>query len=385
MRHIVFIQHGDFGAAVHHFAAGGEEQYRDQRRSVAFVQRLAETAPVTVVCLGTVTQSEELSPNLTALHVAKAELTGARAAALLRDLVPSHLILRTPHLGFLREAVSAGTPVLPCFADMFDTGGPRRWLAHRRLAAVLKACNAPCVCNHSLNASRSMIGALDLSADRIVPWDWSPVPVNPSPPSSFGTLTEPRLFFAGAMTEAKGLSDLIRAVALLVSRGIAAHLAIAGPGDTEGWSYLAQDLELGGQVRCLGRIANAQVRQHMAQSDFVVVPSRHNYPEGLPNVIYEALAARSVLVVSDHPAFVGRLLDGQTCLMFRAGAPEELAVRIATACSDPDLRRHLSEAAGPAHDELYVGLEWTELMQTFLDDPEDRTGWVKANALSDYL
>ena len=39
----------------------------------------------------------------------------------------------------------------------------------------------------------------------------------------------------------------------------------------------------------------------MSAHDIVIVPSRHDYPEGLPMTIYEALAMRTPLVVSDHP------------------------------------------------------------------------------------
>jgi hypothetical protein len=38
-------------------------------------------------------------------------------------------------------------------------------------------------------------------------------------------------------------------------------------------------------------------------------------------------------------------------------------------------------SSAAAHDGLYVGVEWIELVRTFLDDPVDRTGWVRRFAL----
>jgi glycosyltransferase involved in cell wall biosynthesis len=43
----------------------------------------------------------------------------------------------------------------------------------------------------------------------------------------------------------------------------------------------------------LGVIAAEPVLDEMRNSDAVVVPSRHDYSEGLPNTIFEALASRS--------------------------------------------------------------------------------------------
>jgi len=44
----------------------------------------------------------------------------------------------------------------------------------------------------------------------------------------------------------------------------------------------------------------------MRSADAIVIPSRHEYPEGLPLTIYEALAARTPIVASDHQCFSAR-------------------------------------------------------------------------------
>ena len=140
----------------------------------------------------------------------------------------------------------------------------------------------------------------------------------------------PSAFFAGALTDAKGIGDCLQATSLLQKRGIHLTFAFAGPGDVEMWRARAVELGVGDQVQFLGLIPNTSVRQRMIENDIVIVPSRHDYAEGLPNAIYEALASRTPLIISDHPAFANRLQSGENCLIFRAADASSLADRITT-------------------------------------------------------
>jgi glycosyltransferase involved in cell wall biosynthesis len=151
------------------------------------------------------------------------------------------------------------------------------------------------------------------------------------------------------------------------------------------WRRRAEELGVGDSVRFLGVIPNAAVRERMIKNDLVIVPSRHEYAEGLPNTIYEGLASRTPLIISDHPAFAKRLHDGDDCLVFRAGDASSLADRIAIALSDAALYARLSEQSATAHASLYVGLNWVDLISIFLNDPRNRTGWVEANSLARFL
>jgi hypothetical protein len=119
----------------------------------------------------------------------------------------------------------------------------------------------------------------------------------------------------------------------------------------------------------------------MRASDIVVVASRHDYPEGLPNTLCEGLASRTPVVISDHPAFASRLADGRDCLIFAAGDAASLADRISELAGDPALYAALSLNAPKAYASLYFGLEWTQLVRTFIADPTNATGWVERNSL----
>jgi glycosyltransferase involved in cell wall biosynthesis len=380
---ILFFQHGDFGEAYQRFTSGGPETYRDQRVSVDFVADLRHAHQVTTLAICDRPHHEVLSDNLVTIGIdAKTAYEPAAMKSLLASINPDLIVCRTPHTAVLRWARHRRIPTLPLFADLFGTGGLKQRLKNLILGRLLRADAFPCVANHSLNASRSLATALFQSESRIVPWDWSRLPVHPVAKPAPADPARLQAFFAGMLSEAKGIGDCLEATARLRDRGIWLTFEFAGPGPQEVWQDRAAALGIADRIRFAGRIAHAEVRQRMRDSDLVVVPSRHDYAEGLPNTIYEALASRSPLVMSDHPAFAGRLREGQDCLVFRAADPASLADRIADLAADPGLYTRLSQNAAAAHDTLYVGLEWTRLVRAFLEDPRNATGWVAAHSLS---
>lgn len=381
MDSVLFVQHGDYRDAYLRFAEGGSETYRDQRKSVDFVSALAPARRVTTLMLGAREYRDVLAPNLSAWGVRKGELSGGKIADILDTLAVTHLVLRSPHIGFLTEAVRRDIWILPCFADLFRQGGLYQRVRNYRMRRALLQAKAPCVSNHSLNASRSLVSVLGIPPGRIVPWDWSKVPLAGPPKAGVADPSRPTIFFAGAMTEAKGVGDCLEAVALLAKSGLDFTLSLAGGGDLEPWRVRAQSLGVSDRVTFLGVIPNAQVREEMRRHDFVLVSSRHSYAEGLPNTIYEALASRSVLIMSDHPAFRGRLTPDRDCLVFQAAHPEELARCLRTGTDNRQLYETISGNAASAHDQLYVGMEWSALVSSFLADPDNGPGWVEKHSL----
>jgi glycosyltransferase involved in cell wall biosynthesis len=377
---ILFIQYGDYAEAYDRLSRGEPETYRDQYRSVAHVAALAGArSEVTTIALCETAYARELAPGLQAIGMRRSALDSGEAERLLTRLAPDRLVCRTPHPGVLAAARRLRIPTLPCFADLFGTG-LGGLLYRARLRRALAGENVPCVGNHSLNASRSVVVAGLAPASRVVPWDWSRLQPDPVAKTGVADRRAPRLFFAGKMAAEKGLGDAIAALAPLHERGLVARLTVAGAGDPAPWQEQAARLGMGDHVSFLGRIANTEVRRQMALHDAVLVPSRHAYPEGLPNTIYEALASRSALILSDHPAFLSRLPD-TACLMVPEADPAALAAAVGRLADEPELYARLSSAAPAALNGLYVGLEWPRLVDAFLADPQNRSGWVAGNSL----
>ena len=384
-RAILFVQHGDFAEAVENIRNGLPETYRDQYASVNFVSDLSSDYDVIVLAFGEQEYRVQISSGLVGLKRSRSSLTSKRIAEIFEEFRPTHLILRTPHTGFLREAAKRRIFVLPIFADIFRINNFKSAIEIFFLRRALRRVSAPCYSNHSLNASMSMNRYLKLPLNKILPWDWSRVPMVEQPKQSVARQGELQAFFAGALTKDKGVGDCLEAVKLLSDRGFLIRMSFAGDGDRIFWQDYAGDLGIASRVEFLGKISNVEVRALMRSHDFVIVPSRHEYPEGLPNTIYEALASRSVLLISDHPAFQGRLVPDHECLVFTAAQPDSLANAIERASGDQELYAAISRNSHDAHDRLYVGIEWSKVVSRFLEDPCDHRGWVEGRSLQSII
>lgn len=378
---LLFFQFGDFAADWLRLGSGAQETYRDQRASVDYAAGLARDYEVTVISVCGRSYAEDLAPGLRAVGIHD-RIPRNDLNAILAGISPDLLICRSPRLAVLQFAQERKIRTLPSFADIFERRGLRGRLRCWQLGRALRGDHIPCVANHSLNASLSVVDALGIRPDRVVPWDWTRISAEPDPKSGPSTPGALRVFYAGALSEAKGVGDAVVAIAHLRRKGLTVSLTLAGPGDPAPFRTRAKTLGVADGVKVAGLLPHEDVRREMAAHDVVIVPSRHAYPEGLPNVIYEGLASRSPLVISDHPAFRGRLKDGEACLEFRASDPRSLAATLTRLLDDPSLYGRLSAGAAEALDRLYVGVDWTELVDMFLADPANSSEWVGRNSLS---
>lgn len=379
---VLILQYGDYGEAYHRFQAGGPENYRDQRHSVNFIASLSPKYEVITVCISECPHDEQLAPGLRSIGILEEQFRNQSwLLSLLDRLMPDVFLLRIPDVRSLKWVVKHRIPTLPVFADFFGGGGIRDRLMRWRLRRLLQQCIRPCVANHSLSASESL-SSLGLSPAEIVPWEFQQLqPIGEA--KTRQAIDQPfRLFFAGMLIESKGVGDCIEAVAILRAVGHQVELTLVGQGDTRCWVERAQKFGVEEYVHLVGLIPSDQIPVQMREHDAVLVPSRHNYAEGLPNTFFEALASRSPLIASDHPAFAKRLTHEKAILQFRSAHPESLAEQIQRLIQDPDLYARLSQESPTALASLYVGIEWTKLITLFLEDPRNTQGWVQAYTLA---
>lgn len=379
---LTFVQYaGDYREAFERFAAGGKATYQAQRYSVDFVGSLAaRLEQVSVVCAtGDAPSDVMLANGVRAVNVGLgAPLDVDRLIAAVAATRPDRLCLVTPVAGLIRWGIARRLPMLLTLADSFKQGTLREKISAWRLSRLLAHERVEWIGNHQLNACLSLL-SIGAPPAKVIPWDWPPS-FNPHDrPAKTRSAGPARLVYVGAIEEAKGVGDVLEAIALLRAEGLAVEATFYGGLKAPDLPAMAERLGLGDAARFAGLVANEDVPGIMAAADYVVVPSRHEYPEGLPLTIYEALASRTPLVASDHPMFRGALVDGQSARIFTASSPRALADAVAGLERAPDLYAALSEGSAPAWDALQLPVTYGALVQHWLDGDE---GWLADHAVA---
>ena len=376
MRLTIVQYAGDYREAWERFDRGGKATYQAQRYSVGFVAALAERVEqVAVVCALTDEPYDVVLPNRV-----RAVGAGFKPGFHPRELVPvvartepDRLSLTTPMVPLLKWARQRRLRTLVPLADSFQKGGLRTQLRHRRLARELNRPGVEWVGNHGISACLSLLD-IGVRADKVIPWDWPPSHTpREHGPRELDVSKRPTLAYVGMVAESKGVGDLLRALHQLKKQGSRPLLTVIGRDPDGSMQRLAQDLDLGDGVRFAGLIPNEDVPAAMREADVVVIPSRHEYPEGLPLTIYEALAARTPIIASDHPMFRGALAHEQSALIFPAGDIDALAASIRRLIAEPELYDRLSRDSEQAWQALQLPVSWGALLEKWLaDDLADR-------------
>lgn len=369
---------GDFREADRRLSAGGPETYRGQR----YTQDILNAIPQRVGRMTYITgQTEEAYDELlpSGIRAIGAGFqTGFDHRAMVRlveESAPDGLILRTPSRPVMRWARSNRVRTMLLIADSFAGSSLKSWLTRRMMAGLLRADTFDVVANHGRRAAEQLV-SLGVPANKVVAWDYPAfdTPRAHAPKAAPGRPF--KLFYAGMLIPAKGALDLVAAVARLRDGGTAVSLAMAGRG---GEDEVAREIErhgLGDRVTLLGSLPNDGMIAVMAAADAVVVPSRHDYPEGMPLTIYEALCSRSPLVVSDHPMFLGNVVDGESAVVFPAGDVDALATAIARLAEDPALYARLSANAEAAWNGLQIPVKWGALIDAWIAEGGSVREWI---------
>jgi glycosyltransferase involved in cell wall biosynthesis len=149
-----------------------------------------------------------------------------------------------------------------------------------------------------------------------------------------------RLLFVGRLAGEKGLPYLLRAVTLLLRRGVPVSLDIVGQGparqELEG---LIETLDLGDTVHLHGFVPRGvQLDRFYRAADLFVLPSLEDMQ---PKVLLEAMANCLPVVASRVGGIPTHVHHEQTGLLFAPRNVEEMCGSIQRVIEDPALRRRL--------------------------------------------
>jgi glycosyltransferase involved in cell wall biosynthesis len=172
-----------------------------------------------------------------------------------------------------------------------------------------------------------------------VPQDRVEIVINGVPePTGKRSRAEPgslqRVLFLGNLSERKGVSDLLHALARPGFDTPRLRIVIAGGGDVPSYREKARVLGIDGFVRFEGWCDQAKVAALLARSDLLVLPS---YDEGLPLVILEALAHRVAVVCTAVGEIPSVLTHGVNAFFVPPGDVDALAAGLQQVLRHPEL------------------------------------------------
>lgn len=386
MRLLMVQYAGDYREAVERLAKNGNETYYAQKYSVEAVAEIGKTIEEAAVlcCLTQERYDEVLSNGVRAIGAGfNQKIQIKPLIKLIEKQNPTHLIVRTPIPAIFRWAINNKVPTIAILADSFKTQGFKNKLRNYWLAKLLNNQRIEWVFNHGINSSLSLL-EIGINPDKIIPWDWPSTITPDSFPAKIlrvGGKTW-NLIYVGLITESKGIGDVLDALKELRSKNFSINLKVAGKGETEEFVNKAKQLNIEDCVEFLGLVPNQAIVHLMREADLVIIPSRHDYPEGFPMTIYEALCSRTPIIASDHPMFQNKLKDGINSVIFPAANAMALADCVERAISNPEFYERISLASDEAWKQLQIPVKWAEMINRWLDNSPQNQQWLFEHRLS---
>lgn len=161
--------------------------------------------------------------------------------------------------------------------------------------------------------------------------------------------TELSVVSIGRLVPTKGLDVVINACAMLRARDIPINLKIIGSGPLlNELSQLVSSLGIEEHVTFLGALAFEQVLETLEVADIFALAPRMipgHPPDGIPNVIAEAMALGVPVVTTKVSAIPELVSDGETGKLVEVDDVEAFAHALAAFHTDPQLGSAFSQAA----------------------------------------
>jgi glycosyltransferase involved in cell wall biosynthesis len=384
---LLIVQYaGNYRDAYRNLSSGGKETYFAQKYCFDYVGDLAKRiAHVSFICCMSPEPYEEVLENgVKAIGAGFHDRIDAqRLLALIDAEAPTHVLIDTMDPNVLRGLARRRMRVFAMLANAVVVMGMRARLRAFRLARALNDRSIEWVGSYGLTSSLTL-ASIGVSSAKIIPWDFL-IPSSPGDyqPKSLQREGGPaKLIYVGALGDAKGVSDLLEAVALLHRRNVPLRLTIVGRDASGRYAALAKELRISDLVDFAGVLPTEEITPRMHEADVVVVPSRHDYPEGFPLVIHHALCARTPLVVSDHPMFRMVLRHEVNAMMFPARDAKSMAEQISRLLSNADLYRRLSEVSYDTWHRMRLPVKWADLIEKWLFENDTTRDWFAGHSMA---
>lgn len=148
-----------------------------------------------------------------------------------------------------------------------------------------------------------------------------------------------RLLYVGRYDPRKGIETAIRALAATDPMTVLEVQGTGDPVERDRLRTLARDLGVADRV-VFGDVRRDHLAERYRAADALVFPSEWEEPFGL--VPLEAMACGTPVVATGVGGSGEFLVDGENCVRFRAGDPEDLAASVRRLAGDAPLRGRLA-------------------------------------------
>jgi glycosyltransferase involved in cell wall biosynthesis len=352
----IYFFAGDFVDVLRRYEEGRQQIYQTHNEVARLIyDLLAANQQVTIYSFVTSARREERPVD--GLRVISMGARGYSEKSLLSTAVAEDnvdaIIAHFANPELLNAAAATKSRAIAVLANSYNGTGIRSTLTKWKIASLLNNPRFELVSNHCIPATEHL-ARVGVKREKLIAWDISH-PFDPAalPPKKLVSRQRFEAIYVGSIVEDKGVTDLIRAIALLRKQGIEMHCSLAGLGDIDTMRSLSATIGVSDLVTFLQLVGNTEVFQLMKAADLVVVPSRTHYPEGFPLTMFEAIASRTPIVCSNHPMFRDVMVDGRNASVFSAGDYRAFAEAIQRTLRDSKLYSALSANAA---------LTWTALM-----------------------
>lgn len=152
-----------------------------------------------------------------------------------------------------------------------------------------------------------------------------------------------RIVTVGALIWCKAYEYALSAIRALVDQGIPVRFEIIGDGpEQQRVLYTIDDLSLTEHVRLLGKLAPAEVRDHLQRADAFLLAS---HSEGISNAVLEAMACGLPVVTTDCGGMREAVTDGVEGFVVPVRDPAAMAEALRKLALDPELRETMGARA----------------------------------------
>ncbi len=398
---ILFIQFGDFEKAIFDLETNDGETYYSQRYSVEWVKKLAQFVDsILVICLSKDYSNRPCHKKITTtgINYWGNKLNKKILIEEIKKFNPTHIILTTPLDPVISYSIKNKIKIFPIFADSFFKKklSPRKTIIRdfykfiriQRLSYLLQQKEIKWVANHNIPSCISL-HSIGIDLQKIIPWDWPEHSnLHKYPPKKLPTAKRYEIIYIGSIREEKGVGDLLSAINILLNNKrcpFNLKLHLIGQGNLSMFSEMVSSLRIKDFVQFHGVVNNSKIIPLINSKDLIIVPSRNDYPEGLPITIYESFVAKTPLIVSTHRMFTSLLSNKKNVVFFQERDAFDLAKKIFQLLTNKDLYATLSNNSTISYKRISCKAKWADVIAAILSGSEESENWLTSHCLVNEL